>query len=258
MESGVTKFSMESGLTMNSGSSCLSFSNARITCHHALFRNTEKALLKCPLVSGRWHEVEQTKLSLTCLLFLRETEGEVLNPICFHQQHQLRKGAWWEGGLQSSAYLKLCFWAPSQGSLRALWAPQTGCFRVNVSAVLALEKAICVRIGDPSSIGTPPTQSPEENKRREGKPSHWWFIFLQESPRFKLGPDLVWQVCPAFARRKLCVLLWEIPFLWSSWGPFSDSGLSFFLLFWSTACSNSSKAGSSVLSLMLSLWTNTL
>lgn len=86
-----------------------------------------------------------------------------------------------------------------------------------------------------------------EPERRERQWSYWWFIFLQESPRFKFGPDLVWQVRPTFARRKLCALPWEISFLWRSWGPFSDSLLSSFLLFWRTAY-NSSKSGSSFFS----------
>lgn len=100
--------------------------------------------------------IRADRLSLTCVLFLKKTEGGALNPICLHKHlHQLHRGVW-NKGLQNPAF-ELHPRTPT--SLSAL-THRLVC--VKISAGSALEKAVCTPVGcrGQSSINAPATRSP--------------------------------------------------------------------------------------------------
>lgn len=108
------------------------------------------------------------RLSLTCLLLLRETEGEVLNPICFHRHlHQLPKGAWmWRS---AKSFLSQALFELHSCALWELCVPH---------GLADLCESLCkVSLGEghlhssrgQSLVHTPPTKSPEWNQEEEKK-----------------------------------------------------------------------------------------
>lgn len=102
--------------------------------------------------------IRADRLSLTCLLFLKKTEGEVLKPVCLHKHlHQLHRGAWCEG-LQNPAF-ELHPWAPT--SLSALTHRLTGLCE-SLCRVSPREGHLHPSgvWGGQSSIDAPPTRSP--------------------------------------------------------------------------------------------------